>query len=67
MGVCIGATLLTGMLNNSLELSGTPYAVLAGSWAEIPALQLLPGLLASLLLAAVFLTVSALSVRRMDL
>lgn len=67
MGVCIGATLLTGMLNNNLELSRTPYAVLAGAWAEIPALQLLPGLLASLLLAAVFLTVSALSVRRMDL
>lgn len=58
MGVCIGVTLFTGMLNNSLELSGTPYVILAEAWAEIPATELLPGILISLLLGAAALAVS---------
>ena len=57
MGVCIGVTLLTGMLNNNLELSRTPYAVLAGAWAESTA-AVLPGILISAVLGAAALTVS---------
>ena len=57
MGVCIGVTLFTGMLNNSLELSRTPYAVLAGAWAESTA-AVLPGILISAVLGAAALTVS---------